>query len=207
MNQLNLPHKIAFMSSYPPKMYGVTVFTSRLVETMTLSPNPRIEPFIIVLQSDVSETYCGNVDFVIHKGVPSDYMEAADLINTGNIGRVELELEYQMLGGERGLGIDLLLRRISAPIVTTLLYIPENPSPLYFQRLTDVCDASWKIIATNQEGVDLLKKTYKVSGHKIERLAQDIPQIPPHDVERWEGTTAGFPYEEHRKRYPCNGFY
>ncbi len=172
-----------------------------------LSPHACIDPVFIILQSDVSERYDGDVDFVIHKEVRTDYMDAADLINNENITRVELELEFRLLSGEAIMGIELLLRHLRVPVVTTLLSISENPSPSYFQRLVDVCNASWKIIVTNQHGIELLKNKYRIDGHKIEQMAREIEEIPLGVFERGIETSVRSPYEKIQRSYSRRGFY
>lgn len=207
MNRFIARNRIAFISSYPPKAIGMETLAQRPAEALTLSPYACIDPVFVVLQSDVSERYDGDVVFVIHKEVRSDYRDAADLINNENITRVELELEFRLLSGEANMGIEVLLRYLRVPVVTTLLSISENPSPSYFQRLVDVCNASWKIIVANQHGIELLKNKYRIDGHKLEQMAHEIEEIPLGVFERSTETSLRSPYEKIRKPYSCRGFY
>ena len=94
MIKINTRDRIAFISSYPPRMCGIATFTSHLIENMTLASNGSFEPVVIAMQSDASQKYSEAVDFVIHKDIRSDYMEAADFINSRNIDMVVLQHEF-----------------------------------------------------------------------------------------------------------------
>lgn len=207
MNRLSPPNRIAFISSYPSKPGGTAAFAWCQVDRMSLAVRRCVEPVLIVLQSDACEIHGEGIDFVIHKEIISDYMDAADFINTGNIDHVELELEFRLLGDQAGMGIELLLRHLRIPVITTLHWIPENPSSTYFQRLTDICDASWKILVMNQRGVELLRNTYGITGQKIERVVSDLQEVSSEHDRPFDDAAVEERCEHSRKRLVCNEFY
>lgn len=207
MNRLSPHNRIAFISSYPSKQGGNTVFAWCRVDRMSLAVRRGAEPVLIVLQSDVCETHGEGIDFVIHKEIRSDYMDAADFINAGNIDHVELELELRLLGDQAGMGIELLLRHLRVPVITTLHWIPENPSSTYFQRFMDICDVSWKILVMNQRGVELLKKTYGISGRKIEQAISDLQEISSEEDRLFDDSAVEARCEHSREGFLCNEFY
>ncbi len=207
MNRLNSRNRIAFISSCPSKPDDNAAFSWYRADAMSPAVRSSVEPVLIVLQSDAEKTHCEGIDFVIHKETRSDYMEAADFINTGDIDHVELELDFRLLYGEGCLGIELLLRHLRIPVITTLHWIPKNPSSTCFQRLMDICGASWKVIVTNQQGVELLRKTYGVTGHKIERVVSDSREMSSEDGRLFDDAAVEDRCEHSRKGYLCNEFY
>lgn len=178
MIRFNTRNRIAFISSYPPRMCGIATFTSNLVENMTLASNGSFESVIIAMQSNASAKYSEVVDFVIRKDIRSDYMEAADFINSGNIDMVVLQHEFGLFGGDGGSYIGSLLKRINVPVVTTLHTVLEKPSLEYFQGLINVCDKSERVIVMNNCGIDMLENIYGISKKKIELIPHGIPDVP-----------------------------
>jgi len=207
MNRLSSQNRIAFISSYPSKPGGHTAFAWCRVDRMSQSVRRCVEPVLIVLQSDACEIHGEGIDFVIHKEIISDYMEAADFINAGNIDHVELELEFRLLGGQAGVGIDLLLRHLRIPVITTLHWIPENPSSTYFQRFKDICDASWKILVMSQRGVELLRNTYGITDQKIEWVVSDLRDVSSEDERLFDDAAVEKRGEYSQKGFLCNEFY
>lgn len=206
MNRLSAQNRIAFISSYPSKPGGNAAFSWCRVDRMSPAVRRCVEPVLIVLQSDADKVYEG-IDFVIHKEIISDYMDAADYINTCDIDHVELELDFRLLGGPAGIGIDLLLRHLRVPVITTLHWIPENPSSTYFQRLTDICDASWKVLVMNQRGVELLRKTYGITDRKIERIISDLQEVSSEEYRLFDDAAVEERSIHSRKGFLCNEFY
>lgn len=187
MIKFNTRNKIAFISSYPPRMCGIATFTSHLVENMLLASEGSFEPVIIAMQSDASEEHSQMADFIIRKDAKSDYMEAADFINSSNIDMVVLQHEFGLFGGDGGSYIGSLLQRINTPVFTTLHTVLGRPASEYFQSLIDVCANSEKVIVMNKRGVDMLEKIYGVSKRKIRLIPHGILDVPFGRTEIYKG--------------------
>jgi glycosyltransferase involved in cell wall biosynthesis len=178
MIQLNWQRKIAFISSFLPRKCGIATFTSDLIQNTYLASTGVFKPVVVAMQSDASQQFCEPVECVIRKDIRSDYMEAADYINSDDIEVVSLQHEFGLFGGEAGSYIVPLLRRLNVPVISTLHTILEKPSPEYFQTMIDVCDCSDKIIIMNRRGIDMLRDLYGVSLRKIELIPHGIPEVP-----------------------------
>jgi glycosyltransferase involved in cell wall biosynthesis len=130
------------------------------------------------MQSDPTQQYNESVECVIRKDVKSDYMEAADYINSRDVEAVSLQHEFGLFGGEAGSYIIHLLRKLNVPVISTLHTILEKPLPEYYQTLVDICDCSDSVIVMNRRGIGMLRDLYGVPTRKIKLIPHGIPEVP-----------------------------
>jgi len=169
--------KVAFISSFPPRKCGIATFTSDLIKNITLSAKGEFEPLVVAMRSE-EQKYNDPVKFEIRQNVKNDYICAADYINFSHVDLVSVQHEFGLFGGEAGSYLSLLLNRLSAPVITTLHTVLDDPNPAYHKSLVDVCNASYKVITMNERGVDMLRDTYAISGKKVQLISHGIPDLP-----------------------------
>jgi hypothetical protein len=185
MIQFNPPTRIAFISSYPSGVCPVALFTLHLVECMIPASCGAFEPVMISVRPDNSRDCSEGVDFVIRRDLRSDYMEAADFINSGNGDVVMLQHHLDLFGEDSGACIAELVRKVHVPVLTTVHRVPENPPPAYFQSLVDVCTVSPRVLVINGHDLEVLNKQYAVPLHKIDLLVQVYPDSPLDQQMKW----------------------
>jgi len=169
--------KVAFISSFPPRKCGIATFTSDLIKNITLSAKGEFEPLVVAMRSE-EQKYNDPVKFEIRQNVKNDYICAADYINFSHVDLVSVQHEFGLFGGEAGSYLSLLLNRLSAPVITTLHTVLDDPNPAYHKSLVDVCNASYKVITMNERGVDMLRDTYGIAGKKVQLISHGIPDLP-----------------------------
>ncbi len=184
MIRLNRHKSIAFISSFPPRHCGIATFASFLIEHIGVAADETFEPAVVAMQSDASQHFSEPVECVVRRDVRSDYMEAADYINAGDIDAVSLQHEFGLFGGPGGSYIVGLLRKLNVPVVSTLHTVLEDPSPEYFQTTLDVCDSSDRIVVMNLRGVEMLTSLYGIPAGKIELIPHGIPDVPFGETDR-----------------------
>lgn len=185
MMQFDLPHQVAFITSYPQGISPIATFTSHLVESMILASGNTLEPVLIAVQSDVSRDCSELVNFLIRRDFRSDYMEAADFINAGHGDVVVVQHHFDIFGEEGRSYIGDLLKRIDVPVMTTLHDVPGKLPSCYFQNLIDVCDASMRVIVRHKHDLEVLNRQYGISLNKMD-LILDGSLNDPFDLhERW----------------------
>ena len=172
------PKKIAFIASFPPKKCGIATFTSDLITNIKAVAGDHFEPLVMAIQPDTACTYSDPVKFEIRRNVKNDYVCAADYINFSHVDAISVQHEFGLFGGDAGSHLDFLLRRVKAPIITTMHTVLDEPDPHYYQSTVNLCKLSHKIIVMNTHGVTLLKDVYGVPEEKIELLAHGIPDLP-----------------------------
>jgi glycosyltransferase involved in cell wall biosynthesis len=170
--------KIAFITSYPPRKCGIATFCNDLIENVTLASGEDFEPLVVAMRSDDELKYDAPVKFEIRQNVKNDYICAADYINFSHVDVVSVQHEFGLFGGEAGSYLNLLLKRLNAPVITTLHTVLNDPHEDYYKSMVDVCNASHKIIPMNERGVSMLEDIYGISGEKVELVPHGIPDLP-----------------------------
>jgi len=169
--------RIAVISSFPPRKCGIATFTCDLISSIEAQGEGEIEIFGIAMRSDDETEFNDPVKFEIRRNVRSDYFNAAEYINCSHVDLVVLEHEFGLFGGNGGKLINVLLRKLSAPIVTTLHTVIEESGTAMGRVLTELCELSWKIVVMNMRGVSMLEDIYGVSSKKIELIPHGIPEM------------------------------
>ncbi len=170
--------KIAFLSSYPPRKCGIATFTCDLVKNISSAADDTFEPQVFAMETFAGLTYADPVRMVIRRSSQADYIAAANMVNFSDIDLVCLQYEFGLFEGPNGSFLPEFLRRLTKPLVTTLHTVLEKPEPDFFDAMTEVCDASDKIVVMNDCGVDMLRQIYGVPGEKIEFIGHGIPDLP-----------------------------
>ena len=170
--------RVAFVCSYTPRKCGIATFTSDLIANMKLASGGDIDPVVIAMDRDEELEYGESVKRTIRKDVRYDYIRAADYINFSDIDVVSVQPEFGLFGGAAGSYLSLLLDRLNKPVVTTLHTVLNRPSVEYFDSLSDVCQASDKVVVMNRHGIRMLKGVYGVPESKIELIPHGIPDLP-----------------------------
>lgn len=186
MLKLSTHKKIAFVSSYPPTRCGIASFTYHLAEIIEEASNWTYEPSVIAVSPGSTKQYPRPVEFVVGRDVESDYLDAADYINSSDADVVSLQHEFGLFGGQGGAYISQMLHRLKVPVVTTLHSILERPRPEYFRAIVDVCDCSEKVIVMNKRGIDMLTDLYGVPLRKIKLIPHGIPDIPFNQTKQYK---------------------
>ncbi len=186
MIQFNQQQRIAFISSFPPRRCGIATFTSHLIKHTLTASERLFKPVVVAMRSDSSQQFCEPVECTIRKDVRSDYMEAADYINSNDIEVVSLQHEFGLFGGQAGSYLVSLLRRLNVPVISTLHTILQEPLPEYFQTLLDICDCSDTVIVMNKQGIDMLRNLYGVPLRKIELIPHGVPDVPFGKTEQYK---------------------
>ena len=170
--------KVAFISSYVPRKCGIATFTSDLINNMKLAGGEKFEPHVFAIQSGTCMGYNERVKLRIRKDVKSDYISTADYINFSDVDVVSVQHEFGLFGGEGGSYLNLLLKRLEKPVITTLHTVLEKPPVDYFDSMVDVCQASSRLIVMNKRGIKMLQDIYSVPESKIELIPHGIPDLP-----------------------------
>ena len=178
MIRLIKSRKIAFISSFRPRKCGIATFTSDLIKNIGKAGGIEFRPTVIAMQAGQEHKYMQPVELVIRKEFPEDYINAADYINSGDFDAVSLQHEFGLFGAEGGSYINLLLKRLDIPVITTLHTVLDNPPTEYLNALVDICDKSERVIIMNHRGIDMLANKYKIPRKKINLIPHGIPDIP-----------------------------
>ncbi len=170
--------KVAFIPSYMPRKCGIATFTCDLINNMKLAGGEEVSSQVFAMQSARESGDDKATEFRIRKDVKYDYIAAADYINFSDVDVVSVQHEFGLFGGQAGSYLNLLLKRLEKPVITTLHTVLEKPSIDYFGSMIDVCRASERLIVMNKRGINMLQDIYAVPADKIELIPHGIPDLP-----------------------------
>jgi glycosyltransferase involved in cell wall biosynthesis len=179
--------RVAFIASFPPRRCGIATFTSDLIASTTTAADGEFEPLVVTMRADNSLRYNDPVKFEIRQNVRSDYICAADYINFSHVDLVSVQHEFGLFGGEAGAYLSLLLRRLKAPVITTVHTVIDEPRQDYYRVMVDVCDCSYRIVTMNERGVTMLQDIYGIAAKRIHLIPHGIPDLPFVDSNYYKG--------------------
>ena len=186
MVQINRMRKVAFISSFPPHKCGIDTFASDLIHYTYPASEKVIKPVVVAVQSGSSRLRWDSVEYVIRKNYKSDYMEAADFINSGGIESVSLQHEFGLFGGQAGSYIVLMLRRLNVPVISTLHNVLKKPIRGHFRTLVDICDCSKTVIVMSRQDIDTLRDLYGIPSRKIRLISDGVENVHFEGTEQYK---------------------
>ncbi len=169
--------KIAFISSWMPRRCGIATFTSDMIEHAGRAAKGCMQPCVIAMEAFEPLHYGDEVRCVVHRERKKDYIAAADYINFSGVNLVVLQHEFGLFGGDAGAYITLLLGRLNVPVITTLHTILEQPDTQQRRVITDVANASARLVVMSRRGVAMLRDIYGIAGEKVEFLPHGLPAL------------------------------
>ena len=170
--------KVAFISTFVPRRCGIATFTSDLITNISSAAGKSFDPLVVAMHGGKDIQYAEPVKFEIRRNVKNDYISAADYINFSHVDFISVQHEFGLFGGNAGSYLNLFLRRVNAPIITTLHTVLNDPDEHYRQSTIDICEASQNIIVMNERGVGMLQDIYDVPAKKIKLIPHGIPDLP-----------------------------
>ena len=168
--------KVAFISSFLPRKCGIATFASDLIRNVGAAGEKQFSPVVLAMEN-VPLSYDERVVFKIKRDTTKDYVAAADYINFSGVSTVSLQHEFGLYGGEMGSYINLVLRRVSAPIITTLHTILEHPDPPMLQQLATIAELSDRVVVMSDRSSRMIRRVYHVPDEKIVHIPHGVPDI------------------------------
>jgi glycosyltransferase involved in cell wall biosynthesis len=170
--------KIAFVSSCLPRRCGIATFCNDLSNSISLCAGNSFDPLMVAMVTSHDHQYGDPVKFEIRKNVKNDYLCAADYLNFSHVDLVSIQHEFGLFGGNAGAYLNLLLKRVDAPVITTLHTVLNKPAPEYHQSTVDICELSDQIVVMNTKGVSMLRDNFGIDPAKIHLIPHGIPDLP-----------------------------
>jgi glycosyltransferase involved in cell wall biosynthesis len=170
--------RVAFIGNYLPRKCGIATFTSDLAEAFS-EEFPAIQTMTLAM-NDTEEGYAypSQVRYEISQGDRFDYEQAAHFLNQQAVDIISLQHEYGIYGGLAGSHILTLLRNVTAPVVTTLHTILENPLPEQFRVMKEIIKLSNRLVVMSQRSIKLLREVYDAPVEKIDLIPHGIHDVP-----------------------------
>ncbi len=173
--------KIVCIGNYVPRQCGIATFTRDLVESFSARNNRRKfhSEVSVVAINDHNNTYNYPeiVKYQIREAQQKDYLETVRLINFSNADVCILQHEYGIYGGENGIYLLPMIRRLKKPLVAVLHTVLKNPSYNEKAIIQEIEKRAEKLVVLSKRAVDFLTDSYSIKKDKIEIIEHGVPDF------------------------------
>lgn len=173
--------KVICLGNYPPRQCGIATFTENLIQSILQASeikNEILDVEIIAMNDTIQEyPYPAFVVKTISEQKKEDYVEAANYINHSSAEICLVQHEYGIYGGESGLLVLALLRRLKVPVITTCHTVLQKPTFHQKEVLQRISAYSEKIVVMNQLAIGFLKNSFQIHPKKIVRIQHGVPDF------------------------------
>jgi glycosyltransferase involved in cell wall biosynthesis len=178
---------IAFIGNYLPRQCGIATFTTSLCESVAAA-HPALSCFAVPI-TDTAEGYAypDRVRFEIEEKNLESYRRAADFLNSNNPDIVCLQHEFGIFGGEDGIFLLSLVRKLRMPLVTTLHTILQEPGKHQRRVMEELIERSAFVVVMTEKAVELLSGVYGAPLARIRLIPHGIPEMPFIDPSFYKG--------------------
>lgn len=178
LSTTSLPHRIAFLGDYLPRLCGIATFTHDACESVARAA-PEVDCFVGAV-NDCAEgyEYPPRVRFELQEKELDSYRRAADFLNFNNADVLCVQHEFGIYGGPAGSHLLALLKEVRMPVVTTLHTILREPDAAQRKVMEALIRHSDRLVVMAKKGAEILKETYGVAEAQVDIIPHGIPDMP-----------------------------
>jgi len=173
-------NKIAIIGNYPPRKCGIATFTKDLNDGIKENG---VTTAVVAMNDGLNRyDYPDDVIFEIEQNVMASYINAAEYLNSNNFDAVILQHEFGIYGGQDGIHIIQLLKRLRIPVVTTLHTVIDDPTENQRVVVNELARISQKLVCISQKGIELLRTIYGIPEAKCLHIHHGVHQKGAIDI-------------------------
>ena len=173
-------NKIAIIGNYPPRKCGIATFTKDLNDGIKENG---VTTAVVAMNDGLNRyDYPDDVVFEIEQNVMASYINAAEYLNSNNFDAVIVQHEFGIYGGQDGIHIIQLLKRLRIPVVTTLHTVIDDPTENQRVVVKELARVSQKLVCISQKGIDLLRVVYDVPHSKCLHIHHGVHHYETKDI-------------------------
>ena len=166
---------ITLVGTYPPRRCGIATFTEDLGDAIAMAfPGQHVN--VIAMTDAQSYGFSPRVAAAIQQDDLAGYEAAADALNARGCSLVCVQHEFGIFGGLYGSYLLAFLRRVRAPIVTTLHTVLERFTSGQLAVVEELALLSTKLVVMSERACSLLV-AQGVPREKIDFVPHGIPNI------------------------------
>ncbi|MCD6337878.1 MAG: glycosyltransferase family 4 protein [Verrucomicrobia bacterium] len=178
MTKLARLQRIAVVGNYLPRRCGIATFTHDLCRSM-MDAYPGLDCLVVpVTDTPEGYAYPPEVRFELQEQDLNSYQQAADFLNFSNVEALCVQHEFGVYGGHAGSHLLTLLRKVQAPVVTTLHTILQKPNPDQQRVMQELCRLSDRLVVMTQRGFEMMREIYGAPEEKLDLIPHGIPDMP-----------------------------
>ncbi len=168
---------VLFVGSYPPRECGIATFTEDIRGAYDLLTGAPSE-VIAVTDEGKRYDYPTSVRGEIFRDDRQSYLNAARIANDHAADVVNIQHEYGLFGGDRGVYLLDFLSALRKPVVLTLHTTLPNPDPTMRFVTRELCNRCDSVIVLAYTGRRILEEHYDIDPRKINVILHGVPDIP-----------------------------
>ncbi|MGE5343652.1 MAG: glycosyltransferase family 4 protein [Candidatus Omnitrophota bacterium] len=173
--------KIANIGNYVPRHCGIATFTRDITESMfdtAINRNIQGAGYVVAMNDPgMTYDYPSIVTHTIRQNYQSDYLEAVKFINYSDVDICALQHEFGIYGGEDGIYILSLIRRLHKPFIATLHTVLKQPSYNQKEIIREIGKRAERIVVMSRLAVNFLVQIYGLPEEKIELIEHGVPDF------------------------------
>ncbi|MCF8367291.1 MAG: glycosyltransferase, partial [Bacteroidales bacterium] len=173
--------KIICIGNFPPRKCGIATFTENLVKSIMTAARDHnmVMEVEVIAMNDLNQVYDYPeiVKLSINDKDKGEYLKAADYINRAQADLCLFQHEYGIYGGNSGLHILSLLRRIKIPIVSTFHTVLQKPTFHQLEVLKKIAGYSEKVVIMNPMAIPFLTDVFGIAKAKIAYIEHGVPDF------------------------------
>ncbi len=166
---------VGIFSNYVPIQCGISTFAKNLFESIAGQRVSTKVSVIGVNDSEASLRFPSEVGFEVAKERRSDYIRAAEYVNSSDIDAICIQHEFGIFGGPYGVYILDFVRRLEKPFAITLHTVLESPCPDQRGILAELARRASAVIVMSRKAVDMLTRVYGVAPEKVNMIHHGVP--------------------------------
>lgn len=169
--------RIALIGTSVPRQCGIATFTDDMRSAL-VGEASALSCITVAVTDSGTYAYPDFVPLEIDEDQPESYAVAADFLNVADVEVVSLQHEFGIFGGEAGEHILELLRRLRAPVVTTLHTVLTTPNPAQRRVMDEIILRSARLVVMAEKGRQILHEVYGVPSERIALVPHGTPDRP-----------------------------
>lgn len=169
---------IAVVATCVPRQCGIATFAEDLRLAMTAGGPGLSAMTVAVTDNGNRYDYPAHVPLEIVQEDRRSYAVAADFLNVADVEVISIQHEFGIFGGAAGEYVLELMRRVHAPIVTTLHTVLAGPDSDQRRVMDEIIARSAHLIVMAEKGRWILETVYAVDAEKISVVPHGVPDRP-----------------------------
>lgn len=180
--------KVAFVGNYPPRRCGIATFTYDLRSAL-VAAEPHLNcPVVAVSDLPDGYSYASEVYPGLEEQSLSSYSSTREWLNAQHPDVVCLQHEFGIYGGPAGRYILELLNGLSAPVVTTLHTVLQDPDKEQREVMHELIERSSTLVVMSERGRAYLLERYAAPSSKVHLIPHGIPDVQLASADTYKAT-------------------
>ncbi|QCO47877.1 Spore coat protein SA [Elizabethkingia miricola] len=160
--------KVAFISTFPPKVCGIATYSQDLINTLRIQFPTSFQVFVFPLESKQEHYhYPEEVSHILRTYDPDSYIELANRINKDpKIQLVILQHEFGFFT-DTSIGLSAFLKILEKEVIVTFHTVLPRPDKNLKDKVREIVNLSASVIVMTSISSQILVHTYGILPEKI----------------------------------------